>query len=366
MSKASVLISSLVVLAVVGGFAYWVLSTDDNLVPIPAADEGVRNNSPKAIANRWQWENFTGTQTATVPAADDENPKAEKPRPTGEVPFDVVMIYNVLQSIQLDDNGRLVPDLAAKKALEKAYDDLGSDVSPKSFSELQELIRIGLPGAAGEEAARVLEDYYQLRSAEEEFNRQVEKQLASDANTEQNASTERYEELMQLRRRYLGHEIADQLYAMENAQARHMFATMEIQQNADLTDEQKQSQLQALQQKLNDRLLALGEMTPEQVAADEVERLREDGASSEEIYSAREELLGPVKAQELAAADREEARWQSRFDGFWQARENVMQAALDEAEKERQVEQLLAQYFSPEELERARLTSYQRETRDQE
>lgn len=366
MPKKSVVISCLAVVAVVGGLAYWLMSVDAAMVAIPTPNEDHQTN---AIANRWQWENFTSTEPAPEPSADTDADEVEKPRPSGEVPFDVVKIYNILQSMRLDENGRVVPDLAAKQALEKAYDDLGPDVSPEALAELQELVRIGLPGEAGEEAARVLEDYYQLRLAEQEFNRQVENQLATAAGSDpefqhQTPSIDRYEELMQLRRRYLGDDIADQLYAMENAQARHMFATIEIQQKADLMDEQKRAELDALQDKLNDRLLALGEMTAEQVAAEEVKRLRENGASSDEIYTAREELLGPVKAQELAAADREEARWQDRFDGFWQARQNVMQASLGEAEKQRQIEQLFGQYFTPEELERARLTSYEWETRE--
>jgi lipase chaperone LimK len=60
----------------------------------------------------------------------------------------------------------------------------------------------------------------------------------------------------------------------------------------------------------------------------------------------------------LDAVDREDAQWQSRFDGFWQARNYVMQAGLDDAERERQIQQLLNQYFSPDERERARETSF--------
>lgn len=372
MPKTSVLISGFAAVAVVGGLAYWVLSVDGSLalkptVPIPTPNKDIQNKNANAIANQWQWENVTGTEPAPEPTADD-NAEVDKPSPTGEVPYDVVAIYNILQDIQLDEYGRVVPDQAAKHALEKGFDDLGPDLSPEAMSELQDLIRIGLPGEAGEEAARVLENYYRFRLAEEEFNRQAEEQLAeSDLQMEhQPPAIDRYEELVQLRRRFLGEEIADDLFAMEDSQARHMFATVAIHQNADLTDEEKQSELNALQEKLNDRLLALGELEPEEAAAEEVRRLRESGASSADIYSTREELLGPVKAQELAVADREEAQWQSRFNGFWQARQQVMQAGLDEAERERQIEQLLGQYFSPEELERARLTTFEWQTRDRE
>jgi lipase chaperone LimK len=119
-----------------------------------------------------------------------------------------------------------------------------------------------------------------------------------------------------------------------------------------------------LQAQLNDRLLAQGLLKPEEAAAEEVRRLREQGASSTDIYSTRQAMLGADGARELAAADREEAQWQSRFNGFWQARRYVMQAGLDEAERERQIEQLFGQYFSAEEQERARVTSSEWQARD--
>lgn len=377
MPKQSVLISSLAAVAVVGGFAYWMLSVDGTLgsnfmgpkstVPIPAPNN--QNENDNAIANQWQWDKFTASKPAQKPSVDDENAEEDEPGSSGEVPYDVVLIYNMLQDMQIDDYGQVVPDQAAKYALEKAFDDLGSDLSPEAMAELQELIRIGLPGAAGEEAARVLEDYFQFRLAEEEFNREAEEQLAADSNTQleqQAPSVDRYEELVQLRRRFLGAEIADELFAVQDAQARHMFATVAIHQNDGLTDEEKQAELDALQEQLNDRLLGLGELTPEQAATEEVKRMRENGVSDAEIYAAREDILGPEKAQELAAADREEEQWQSRFDGYWQARQRVMEAGLEEAERERQIEQLLGQYFSSEELERARFTSLQWQSGDRE
>jgi lipase chaperone LimK len=143
-----------------------------------------------------------------------------------------------------------------------------------------------------------------------------------------------------------------------------MIAAIAIQKNANLTAEEKQAQQAALQEQLNSRLLAQGQLKPEEAAAEKVQRLREQGASSTDIYSTRQAILGAEGARELAAADRDEAQWQSRFNGFWQARRYVMQAGLDDAERERQIEQLLGQYFSPEERERARATSFEWQARD--
>ena len=353
MSKKSVLIFSLAALVVVGAIVYRVMSIGNSLVPIPTINEDMQDKN--AIAYKWQWENFTDKKSAPNVDNHDSNVQSEKPRLSGEVPYDVVMIYDILQSIHLDDYGRVIPDQTAKQALEKGFDDLGPNISAEAMAELQELIRIGLPGEAGEEAARVMKSYYEFRLAEEALNQQIQHQTPA---------MDHYERLVQLRRQYLGDEIANGLFAVDDAQARHMIATMAIQQNADLTDAEKQAEIGVLQEKLNNNLLALGELQPEEVAAEQVQRLRESGASNAEIYSTREEILGPVKAQELAAADQELNQWQNRFDGFWQARQNVMQAGLDDTEKERQIEQLLKQYFSTEELERARLTSLEWQSRD--
>lgn len=359
--RKSVLIFGLAAAVLIAGMVYWALLRDETLATKPSAV--VQDQDTDTIAYQWQWQNVTKTKSARN--ADTEDSAVNEGRPMGEMPYDAVAVYRVLQSIRLDENGRVIPDQTAMQALEKGYSELGPNLSPQAMSELQELIRVGLPGPAGEEAARILENYYRFRAAEVEFNQLRTAQAALDGQQgNQLPAVDRYEELVELRRSYLGKEVADSLFAVEDAQARHMFAAIAIQQNADLTDEEKQAQQTALQAQLNDRLLKLGQLEPEEAAAQEVRRLRETGASSVAIYSTREAMLGAQSARELAAVDREEAQWQRRFNGFWQARRYVVQAGLDEAERERQIEQLLDQYFSPEERDRARATSADWQARD--
>jgi lipase chaperone LimK len=351
MPKVSVLIACLAAAAVVGGLAYREFSGNETAAPPPTA--GTQDKSTNTVADRWQWDNFTNTKPAANTA---DNSKADKPRPKGEMPANVVGIYKIMQSIKLDANSSVVLDDNVKAALEEGFESLGPTLSPVAMAELQKLIRTGLPGPAGEEAARMLENYYRFRLAEAEF---IERPVNPNLSL-----AEQYEKLVQLRRSYLGAETAEKLYAVEDTQGRHMMTSIAIQTNPNLTDEEKQVQQKALQDKLDDRLLAMGLLAPEDAAAEKVQRLREQGASSTDIYAARRAILGAEGARDLAAADREEAKWLRRFNGFWQARRYVMQAGLDDAERERQIEQLLDQYFSPEERDRARATSSEWETRD--
>jgi len=362
MSKTSVLIASLAVVVVFGG-AYWLMSgagnaSSNSMVPIPASSQTDQNKN--AVANQWQWQNFTGGNKAAA----DNTDETEEPAPVTEVHYAVVRLYNILQTVELDANGRVVPNQAARLALDRGFSDLGPDLSEEALAELQELIRIGLPGEAGEESAQILEQYYQLRLAEEALNQQMEARITEETNPQ--AGLEHYEQLSQLRRRYLGNDIADGLYELEDIQVRHMYATIAVQQNDELTDEEKQAELAALQTALNDRLLSIDQVEPEMVASEKVESLRKQGASSTEIYNAREEILGTQRAMELAEADREEVRWESNFSGFWQARQQVLDAGLSDVESERQIEQLYDQYFTAEQQERARSTSLEWQGRERE
>ncbi len=143
-----------------------------------------------------------------------------------------------------------------------------------------------------------------------------------------------------------------------------MISSFAVHQNQDLNEDEKRAELDALQESFDEKMLALGQLEPEIAAEAKVQRLRDSGATDAEIYSARENILGVERAQELQAADREEVRWQNNFNGFWQARQQIVQAGLDDAEKERQIEQLLNQHFTPDERERARLTAFKWESKD--
>lgn len=337
----------LLVVAILIGGTYWKIKSIQRpmvSIPAPAVDDA------NAVANVWEWQGFIDSDETNN--ADKENQTySEQENPADEVvPYDVVRIYNILQTVQINEYGQVVPDHAAKQALDKGFDDLGPDISPEAMAELQKLIRIGLPGEAGEEAAEIMASYYQFRLAEEEFNRQIELD-------NQVAVIDRYDELVQLRRDFLGDELANQLFAVEDTQTKHLMAAFAIHQNSDLSDEEKQAQQGVLEEKFNDRLLDLGELSPEIAAAEKVQQLRQQGASGSDIYTVRESLLGSARARELAISDREEEQWQAKFSDYWQAHQQVLQAGLTEAESDRQINELLSQYFSPADQERARLTS---------
>jgi lipase chaperone LimK len=77
-------------------------------------------------------------------------------------------------------------------------------------------------------------------------------------------------------------------------------------------------------------------------------QLRAHGASAEDIRKLREETVGPEAAARLAALDERRAEWQRRLDDFRTARQAIeSDATLDAAERDRRIQELLTERFTP-------------------
>ncbi len=348
MSQKNIFLSIVAVLMIIGIAAYWkFFNPGSSSVPIPVPNAAITDKN--TVAHQWRWENFSDAKSngAEKPTPQETTDNQNKTSSREEVPYDVVQIYDMLQQVRLDENGNVLIDTEAKLALEKAFTKLGPDMNFYAISQLQELIEIGLPGPAGEQTAEILAQFYDYRLAEEEL-------LAQSKASSSDEEAENYERLVELRRSYLGPEVADKLYAEQEIRSRHMFASMNLLSNPDLSDEEKQQKQRELKLRLNEQLVSRNLIDPEFAVAERVSLLREQGASDSDIYNARVELVGVERAQSLASADKEQDQWQQRLDRYWQERQQIAQAGLSDADQQQQIELLLARHFSGEEVNRAR------------
>jgi lipase chaperone protein len=190
-------------------------------VPSETTDTSVSNKT-SSIATEWQWNNFSS-----------DNLQANTDKSETKPQFDADYIYNALKSVKLDENGDVITDHQALLALNETLAYSGLQLDRESLAELQEIIKLGLPGEAGEQTAEVVGNYYQYLDAEREFNTLYNAEVSS---TDPKAQ---YEELLALRELYLGKDIADSLFEISNANARYMFESFRIKADSSLTDEEK-------------------------------------------------------------------------------------------------------------------------------
>jgi lipase chaperone LimK len=166
----------------------------------------------------------------------------------------------------------------------------------------------------------------------------------------------RLEQIRQLRRASFGNENADALFADEEARDYVALAERQIAGDASLSDPERAELLEGLEAQLPEaeRAARAAPTGPRRLARDEA-KLREQGASPEELHSLREERYGAEAADRLAELDRRRAEWQQRLEEYRRQCEAIeADASQDEAERKEAVDALLTAHFTEAEQLRVR------------
>lgn len=216
-------------------------------------------------------------------------------------------VREALREVRIDEHGNVVIDHMALSALRDGIASLGP-MDADRIAELQQIVRDGLPPPAGEQAATLIGSYYEYQQAARTLESTGEADLAQ-------AQT-RLDRLVELRHAYFGTETAEKLFGEEQAYARFMLASMQLAADETLSPEEKQQRQQALSRELPERL---------RVA----------------------EVPSEPQATELAAD------FPARYAAFEREKQAILSAGLAEEDKNAQIEQLLHDYFAPEEIDLA-------------
>lgn len=247
-------------------------------------------NKKASLATAWQ----AGKPSSANVSRSDEN---NSPVATGSVSFDEVQILEALNSLKLDEQGDVVFDnvalLALGDILEKNYRNLDGP----SLIELSALIKRGLHGNAGEQIAQVAADYFNYLNARDEYYHSYEPTDNLATNRSQ------FEELKALRELHLGGHVANQLFELSDANANYMFDSMLLEKNNHLNEAEKQQQQAGIIQ----RHLA--------------------------------ETIGVVN-------------WNTRYPRFLADKQHILNADLNASDKRMQVNLLMPQHFTAQELEK--------------
>ena len=268
-----------------------VQSSSQNIAVSDSPNESISiatQNPNSSIATAWQWDNLPTKKQVTDIAENKETTR-----------FDVDYIYNALQAVKLDEDGDVVIDHQTLLALNETLAYSGLRLDREDLAELQDLIKLGLPGKSGEQTAEIVGNYYQYLDAERELNT-----LYSADGPSTNAEVQ-YEEILALRELYLGKDVSDGLFAMSNANARYMFESFRIESDSSLTDEEKRER--------------------------QLENVKHHAEQTTEVFN-----------------------WNVRYADFLAAKKKLQGTALIDDVKNSHLTELMQQHFTQEELEKVR------------
>ena len=244
--------------------------------------------------------------------------------------------------VKLDADGQLVVDAELGHLFDYYLAGLGEKDLNAIRSEIErELERRFKPGPAAQ-AKRLLASYLDYKRA----LAGVEAGLKAGAGMADSARA-RLQAMQTLRQSYFtASEIAG-LFGFADAYDQDALARLDISQDPRLTAAQRAQQLAALDKKLSPAMREEREAPTRVIRTEEsVQKMREQGASDDEVYRVRAAAFSTEAASRLADLDRDEAAWKSRIKAYLAERAGTPAAA------EGALQQLRDKYFSAEEQRR--------------
>lgn len=342
--RGPVIVVSLCLLTVLGYvyvlplFSQEVANARSTLSTQKTIDTSEHDDGDNAISNHWQWDAFSQSKAVDQKTVPDS---------VQESPLDIIAIFDALKKVELNDNGGLVVDQKALSSLQRTFRNLGEETSLETVQQLQELIKMGLPGGAGKETAKIFGDYYQYLEAKNLLDNR------NEIKSESQDSRQYLENLVDLRREHLGNDTAAQLYSAQEAHQRFVLENHEINKNQQLSQSEKGEKRAQLKRALQSGLLNIDSR-----GTDAVENMMqasvqwgEQGLADETQAYLQKQTLGLVAARRLAKNDSQRLEWQQRYSSFESQRAEVINAGLSEQDKQQQIEQLLAEHFSEKEIQ---------------
>lgn len=253
-------------------------------------------------------------------------------------------------------DGHLLLNVSIKERFEYFLSTLGEFSLEEVLDLVREDIRSELTEPARSEALALFEDYIAYKRSLVE----LEKQLGSAASFEQYDMSNmrlRLDQLRDKRREYLSAEAADAFFGFDETYDDFMLGKLEVMNNPQLSAAEKAAQISMLENQLPAELQDMRSETERisQIFA-QTEKMKEQGASTQQLYAKNVQEFGPEAAERIAALEVERAKWQQRIEVYLAAKKAIDNSDKTAAQKNQALQALKATFTAQEQL---RLAAYE-------
>lgn len=251
----------------------------------------------------------------------------------------------------VNEKGELILDSSTKVRLDILVTGLPQNPTGHELEAAKTSAIAGLLQNTAQKAVLILDNYLRYSKAEAELN-------TGFANENGAPPEKMLDQLIALRRQQLGAQVADALFAVQEAQDRYGIQVAALEADQKLTPRERIARIDALQRALPK---ADANFDPELVVSrsalmmeERVAALRRQGASEALIRQLREKQLGAEGAESIGEMEQQKRRWESRQQEFVQRKNVIAQMNLSEPQKQERIEELLHQLYTEEEVPAAR------------
>lgn len=258
-------------------------------------------------------------------------------------------------------NGKLVVSNDLRALFEFFLSTQSEEGTAVSIGRIEEYLQALLPGAAASEAQDILRAYIDYKKTLTRFEPPKGRVYTGDQKLDLIATIADVKQALngriQARRNFLGSEVADALFAEDEAYDLYTIRRLEIEQNGAWSEADKEALLAQAEAQLPEaRRKRIQSERKEATLNQRIETLRAQGGNEEQIFAWRAELYGADEATRLALVDREQAAWMQRLQAYRAAKDSVLRlAGLSPQAKQQRIDELERSSFNAQELMEVRI-----------
>ena len=226
---------------------------------------------------------------------------------------------------------------------------------------MESYIRSHTPEPAASQAMKIFDQYIAyLKAIPAIESRYGNLQLQATKNGELDLSVvaQQQQDVAKLRQQYFNKNTITAFFGAEDAYDDYSIAMVKINQDKQMSDAQKEAAKQDYISRMPDN--ATKANSAQQANLEELisrtEQMQAKGATAEELYNMRRELVGAPAAARLAQVDQQDAHFDQRFKQYQAQKQQLLSQNADKAQAQTQINQIEQQLFN--ETERKRLAGY--------
>lgn len=263
--------------------------------------------------------------------------------------------------IIIDGNKQLVVTEGLRRLFDYFLSALGEEDEATIIARVEAYIRHHTPEPAASSAVEIFHqyiDYLKALDGIQDNYGSLQMQATESGEMDLNLVAQRRQDVNRLREQYFAAPTIEAFFGAEDTYEDYSLAMIKIEQDESLTDVQKQAARDDYVSRLPDGVIKQN-VEQQKNFGQLIERTQEmkaAGASPDELFAMRRELVGEPAARRLAKVDAEDADFDARFNQYQTQKQALIDNAGSEAKAQAQIEQLERKYFD--ELERKRLTGY--------
>lgn len=243
-----------------------------------------------------------------------------------------------------DAQGNLIITVGARRAFDYFLSAMGEDDLGTIKARIAAYINKSLPASAAIQAWQLLNNYLGYQQALVDV---------PDHNGSALEVRDVIKSRQQFRTAWLGQEVSDAFFGFDDAIDNFTLSRLDVSEDDSLSAAEKAKRIALLEQELPEPIRDMRNETqaPSRIA-NEVDALRQGGASEEEVRQLREQEFGVEAADRFEQLDKARDQWDGRYESYRAERDDIVASGLAPEDQQRSLLRLQERLFDQQEVRR--------------